>query len=132
MPGFILDEDTTNTVELHSMPEGEYQLRFLKGEQKMSKKTNKPMVQLNFDIVGEVEAKDLTHYIMLPTSDMDAKERNRRQLSIRDLKYAFGLSDNDRIDFDSLIGETVWAILAEEENEEYGKQNRIRRFLAKR
>lgn len=125
---FILDQDTTEAVELTTVPEGEYQIRFLAGEQKVSKK-GAPMLQLRFDIPEDPTSKDLTHYMMLPTPDMDAKQRNRRLLDIRNLKAAFGLTDSQAMDFDQLVGTLVWAVLAEEENEEFGMQNRIRRFV---
>lgn len=126
---FILDVETENAPEFKSLPDGtECQVRIMSAEIKNSKKGD-PMLALRFDVPDEPYAKDINHFIMLPTSNDDEKQKAQKQNRLKEFKAAFGLAPAGAISTDDMEGNKAWAILGEEESQEYGKQNKIKRFV---
>lgn len=122
--------DTTNfedSQELKSVPEGEYQVRVLSAEVKASQKTGGDYIMARLDIPSEPLSKEMNHVMMLPTNSDTEKQRNNRSLAIKNFFKAFGFSG--KVNLPEMEGATAWAILREEEDEEYGMQNRVRRFV---
>jgi len=73
--GFILEEDTSNVQEFHTVPNGsEIQLRIAAMELKKSKKGD-PMIEVRLGIPEDLLTKDVFHYIMLPTGADDEKRK---------------------------------------------------------
>jgi len=125
---FIIDEDTENVVEPGTVPAGEYELRIIKAESKNSQK-GEPMIAIQLDIPSEPTAKDIYLYVMLPTSSDDEKKKAQKLVNLKRFKTAFNLPQTGPINSDDLDGLMTWAILDEKEDEEYGKSNRIKRFV---
>jgi len=116
--------------ELTTLPDGsEAELVISTIEVRVSKNTGGKFIYVIFDIVGEPNTKSITHVMMLPTDKDDDKRKNQRLRAIRHFYEAFGIPTSGSVDLSSFVGNTGWAILREEADEEYGTQNRIRRFI---
>lgn len=122
----FLNFDFEDTYEPVAIPEGEYMVRVINAEVKSGQKG--PFLILRLDVPEEPKAKDMTHVLMLPTENDDAKQANRRKLAIKRLLEATGIGLGG-FSPEQLVGSTFYAYLVEEESEEYGTQNRIRRIL---
>jgi hypothetical protein len=125
---FILDIGTEDVPEITSVPQGEYELKILSAETKDSKKGD-PMIALYMEVLGEATADNLNHYIMLPTDGDDEKTRVRKLNRLKEFKSCFHLPSSGPIASEDMVGATGWAILGEEESQEFGKQNRVKRFI---
>jgi hypothetical protein len=128
---FILDTDTSNVESFTSVPTGEYELRIVKAESKNSQKGD-PMLAVQMDIPSESKSKDVFHYIMLPTGNDDVKRSTQKLVNLKDFKAAFGFPQSGPISTDEMEGARGWAILVEEDDQQYGKANRVKRFIAGR
>ena len=125
----FLGQDFDNIFEPKSVKEGEYQLRVLDAQTKTSSKTGGDYISVKLEIVGEPEAKDINHVMMMPTSNDDVKKRNSRLSAIANFLKACGLDPATTSNVNEVIGCPCWAILAEEADPEYGMQNRVKRFV---
>jgi hypothetical protein len=125
----FLGQDFNNIFEPKSVKEGEYQLRVLDAQTKTSSKTGGDYISIKLEIVGEPEAKDINHVMMMPTSNDDVKKRNSRLSAIANFLKACGLDPASTSNVNEVIGCSCWAILAEEADPEYGMQNRVKRFV---
>lgn len=125
----FLGQDFDNIFEPKSVKEGEYQLRVLDAQSKTSSKTGGDYISVKLEIVGEPEAKDINHVMMMPTSNDDVKKRNSRLSAIANFLKACGLDPATTSNVNEVIGCSCWAILAEEADPEYGMQNRVKRFV---
>lgn len=127
---FLEDVNLNDCFEYESMPEGEYNLRIMDINRKTSQKTGGDFIMARIEIVNEPKSKDINHVMMLPTAADDVKQRNNRILAINRFMKAFGFDPTAPPTMEEMIGAVTErpAYLVEEENEEYGTQNRIRRF----
>ena len=126
----FLDFNLQDVPELNALPEGEYELRILACEVKTSAAGN-PMVSISMDCPAEVTSKGIHHTLMLPTAADDEKKKNGRLRGLKGFCDAFGIDYSNGITLDeSVVGLTGWAILGIESSEEYGDQNRVRRFVS--
>jgi hypothetical protein len=125
----FLGQNYDEVFEPKSVKEGEYQLRVLDAQTKVSKNTGGEYISAKLEIVGEPEAKDINHVIMLPTPNDDLKQKNKRLSAISNFLKACGLDPASTQNVNEVIGCTCWAILVEESDPEYGMQNRVRKFV---
>ena len=128
---FIIDVETEGVEGFHTVPADEYELRILKAEQKTSKKGD-PMLEIQLEIPSDPKSKDMFHYLMLPTNSDDEKRKTQKLVNLKEFKAAFGLPASGPISEADLEGARGWAILAEDESTEFGKSNKIKRFVAGR
>ena len=126
----FLGQDFDNVFEPKSMKEGEYQFRVLDAQVKTSQKTGGEYISAKLEIIGEPEAKDINHVMMLPTANDDLKQKNKRLTAIQYFLKACGLEPSNVDNIQEVVGCTGWALLTEEADPEYGSQNRVRRFIA--
>lgn len=124
----FLDLNFDEVFEPTSKKEGEYQLRVLDCQVKESSKGKGSFLSAKFEIVGEPTAKDISHVMMLPKAEDDVKQRNKRLFAIQSFIKACGMDPAASFQPEELAGHTCWAILTEEQDPEYGTQNRVRRF----
>lgn len=128
----FLDVETEGAPEFTSLPDGtEVQLRLLNAEIKNSK-AGDPMLAIRYDVPEYPYAKDINHFIMLPNNDDDAKRKAQKQNRLKDWKAAHDLPPTGPISIDDMEGAKAWAILGEEDSQDFGKQNRIKRFVISR
>jgi len=125
----LLDLNLDDVKELSSVEPGEYQLRINSAEIKTSEKTGGQYLSVLMAISDESDSKDVRKVFMLPTSDDDDKTRNNRLRAVKNFYEAFGVDSSGSVDTDTLPGLTGWAILAEEEDPQYGVSNYVRRFV---
>jgi len=128
--GFLEGMNFDDVVEPTAVPEGEYELRISEIAQDTNK-NGEPYILPKFDIVSEPTAKTVTKYMALPSASMDEKKLNKSKLNLKRFFEALGVDAGGGIDLDALVGETVWAMLGLEEDEQYGEQNYIKKFVAK-
>lgn len=125
-----LTEDLADIPDETTKPDGEYQVQLVTFELATSKNDpNRQMFHLQLEVVGEPLVKTIGHWLLIPNDSDDEKSVLRRKRAQRSFFEAFDIPTSGRIEFEEHIGKTGWAILVEEENKEYGKQNRVRRFV---
>jgi hypothetical protein len=122
--------DFSGVYEPETVAEGEYQLKVLDAEMKTSTKTGGEFIMVKMGISNNPKAKDISHVMMLPTQKDDPKQKNNRLSNIQNFFKACGVDNVQNIN--ELVGCTPWAILVEEETPEFGKQNRVKRFVVGR
>jgi len=121
----FLDMNFDDVVEPRAVaPDKEYKLRILEVREGTDKNGNTYLMP-RFEILDEVGAKDFTYFMGLPNDQMDAKRLNTTKYKIKNFVEAFGLG-NDVSDWQGSEG---WAILGLEENEQWGEQNFIKKFV---
>lgn len=89
----------------------------------------------NFELAEEAGYQMFSKYFALPSSSMDAKERQRCALAIKRFATCFDLDlrqmfdSSGAVDEDYLRGKTGWAILGIKDDPEYGQQNVIKKMI---
>jgi hypothetical protein len=123
----LLDLNVNDAVDLEAMAEGEYPLRIVAAEMQRSKKGNQ-MLMVRFEIIDEPHSKDINHYLLFPSDEDDAKRKNQRLLAFKNFYKAFGVDASSPVDVDELVGLEGTAFLGVDSSDEYGEQNRIKKF----
>jgi hypothetical protein len=126
----LLELNLNDVKELSTVEPGEYQLRITQCEVKTSEKTGGQFLKVLFDIPEEADSKGLSKVFMFPTDADDDKVRNNRLRSIKIFYEGFGIDYEGAVETDDLVGLTGWAILAEDEDPQYGVSNYVKRFVA--
>jgi len=128
----ILDLDFTGTVEPKAYPGGkEYKIRLL-DVTKDTNKNDEAYILPRFEISGKPDSKDFTHYMGLPHSGMNEKQANSAKFRIMQFYGCFGIPTKGKINLEDYKGKEGWAILGYKEDDEYGPQNFVRKFLEKK
>lgn len=136
---FLENVNFNDVVEPTTVAGGEeYQIRIIdvktdeNGDLPVNKNGNKYLMPL-FEIPEEVGAKNFSHYVPLPSSDMDAKSANEVKYRLQQFLKCFGFDPaNPPDDPEDLVGSEGYAILGEKNDPQYGDQNTIRRFIVER
>lgn len=123
--------DDKNLPEETTVDPGEYQLQLISAKHQMSNAGN-PMVTCLFGVVDEPNAMNVFYHITLPTDGDDEKTVARKLRRLRTFYQAFGIDYSKPVDLDELGGETGFAILKLEEDEEYGSRNIVSRFVPRK
>jgi len=106
--------------------DAEYKLRILEVREGTNK-SGGPYLMPRFEICDVVGAKDFSYYIGLPDASMDAKRLNNTKYKLKNFMDAFKLEyASDPTDW---VGSEGWAILGVENNEQYGDQNYVKKFV---
>lgn len=131
---FILDVDTTDVKEFHTLPTGtEAEVRIVKVTQKNSKSSQEPMLEIQMDIPDDQLSKDIYYYLMLPTNTDSEKRKAQKLLNLKELKAAFDLPATGPISTEDMEGRRAWAILKEEEGDGENKsRNSVSKFVTGR
>ena len=108
----------------------EYELRILEAKTDVNKSGN-PYLLPRFEVVGEATTKDFTKYLGLPHAEMDAKQLNKAKYGLKNFLECFGMPTSGQLQVDDMNGLTGWAILGGEDNEGYGEQNYIKKFVVR-
>lgn len=115
----------------HAVPAGEYQLMLASAEvrdQKPDKGTGR-FIMATFEILGDPDAKLITHVMMLPAADDNDRKKNNRLRNIGDFFKCFGIPSKGSVNLSAYEGNQGWAILNVEDGGEFGEQNRVKRFI---
>lgn len=120
--GFIT-ANLDDVREQVAAPEGEYELRITKAEEKTSKK-GKDMAVITFAFEDtSLDAPRFNHYILKPDGDDETQDLNRMREWKR-LCKACGVSTD--IDVGDLAGESLTAFVHQETGEDNVVRNRVR------
>ena len=125
----LLSLNLSEVKDLRSVEPGEYKLRLVEVKQAVSKNGN-DYLMARLSLPDVPDAKDINHVMMLPDGSRDEKKTNARLRAIRNFMVTFGQDISSEINLDAMAGSEGWAILIEEEDAEYGTQNRIKRFMS--
>ena len=141
MGDYMLDfsnDDLESGKELTAANEGEYRLRLKDwktdddGKIKKFTEDDKPFIMPVFEVINCEEAdhtKDINHFLWLVDDWMDAKQKNNARFALREFWTALGIDYRMPIDPESAIGAECDALLIVQEDQGYGEQNRIKRFI---
>lgn len=127
--------DLGDVKEPQSLPDGEYLLTLLSLSIGKSKKEGKYFEQSFLKaLIGFAEHPDariFNHIMMLPTMKVEEDfEKNRR--NVKRFCDGFDISYDDLVDeakYQTLKGLQTWAAVRERNDEEYGSQNQVSRFV---
>lgn len=123
----FLDMNFDDVVEpTVAAADAEYKLRILDVKEGTNK-NGEPYLMPRFEICDVVGAKDFAKYLGLPSPSMDAKKLNNTKYGLKTFMDAFEIDyASDPADW---VGSEGWAILGVEENEQYGPQNYVKKFV---
>lgn len=122
--------NTKDVPEPQPVAAGEYVIRIIRAEVKPRTKGQGTMLALTFDLPGEGDTKLVNHWLMLPDTAEDETSENRVLRNLKAFGEAFDVDFEAGIEVDDLLRKEGKAILSVETSDEYGEQNRIKRFLA--
>jgi len=126
----LLDIDVSSAEEPKVVPaDEEYKLRILDATIDRDK-NDEPYLLPRFEVVDEPLAKDFTKFLRLPHDGLNEKQLARVQWNLKLFLEAFDLPTKGRLDPEDLKGKVGWAILGIEDNEQYGEQNYVKKFIA--
>ena len=144
MTDYMMDfsnDDLESGKELEAAREGEYRLRLkdwkTDEDGKVTRKTEDgrpyilPVMEI-IDCEGMEYMKDFTHFLWLVDEDMEPKKKNNARFALREFWTAFGIDYRQPIDPEAVIGATAEALLSTTEDDKYGLQNRVQRFMSSR
>ena len=127
----LIDVNPGEAKELVAVEAGEYEVSILSAELKESQ--NKPgnqMIEVNLRIEGEPLAKPLRDWLQLPNGNDDEGSKNRKLLKLSAFCKCFEYDFSAGIETEDLPGLSGRVILGLENSEEFGDQNRVRRYLS--
>lgn len=131
----LIDCDVDDAQEPVAVAPGEYKIRitgFVKdGQGRIKRKSDSgnEYFIVSFDIPDEEFSKSFTHIFSIPTKQLeqeDPKKVNSMKWQLKVLKDAFNLVE---IKFNDMVGREGYALLTLVESDEYGKQNKIKKFI---
>lgn len=125
----LIDINVADTPDLVALEAGEYEVKVERAEIRTSQKTGGNFIMLLLSVPAEPNAKLINHIMMLPTQDDDERKAQNRRRAIKEACQAFDVEMTPPINVENFVGQSSFAILAEEEDAEYGTQNRVRRFV---
>lgn len=124
----FLDVPTGDSVEPKAQPAGEAKIRITSAVIGTDKNNHSYFLP-RFEIPKEPYAKEFTKFFGLPHEEMTEKQLNACKFNLDSFKKCFKIK-KDKFSMDEVIGLEGWAILGLGEDEEYGEQNYIRRFIS--
>lgn len=115
----------------HAVAEGEYHLLLVSAEIKDQKpeKGSGRFLQATMEVMDDPNAKLISHVMMLPSEDDNDRKKNNRLRAIGDFLKAFSIPSSGSVNFAQYEGNMGWAVLRVETSDDYGDQNKIRRFI---
>ena len=122
----ILDFNLDEVPELKAVAPGEYSVSILSADERTDKNGN-PGIRMVMKISGEEDVKPLSYWLSLPGDKEEGEDRNRKLRTLKRFLECFGLILP--LEVDDLVGEEGWVLLSIETSDDYGDQNRIKRFL---
>lgn len=127
----LIDVNPGEAKELVAVESGEYEVSVLGAELKESQ--NKPgnmMIELSLRVEGEPLAKPVRDWLQLPNSNDDEGTKNRKLLKLSSFCKCMDYDYSSGIETDDLPGLSGRVILGLESSDEFGDQNRVRRYLS--
>jgi len=120
-----LNLDLENIPDIQLLPPGEHKVQILSIEEKTSKAGNQ-YLNVRLESVDAEMVGDIYHVVMLPRASDDKKQDARTRQRIKDFFAAFDVSGQNT---DDLIGQTGWALVTVENDQNDEPQNKVSRFV---
>jgi hypothetical protein len=131
--GSILELHFDDVYDFETLPDGEeVQLRIARAEIYRKEGGTRSNLHVIFEDPSNERVQDIHVFMGLPTADDDVKLANKMKLRIKAFYEAAGIDMSGPIDLDNLVGETLYAVVGEQEEPGYGRQNFIRSFSVPR
>lgn len=125
----VVNVPMDNVVDLIAVDAGEYKIRILQVNSGVDRNGN-PYLMPRYEIPTEEYSKDFTDFIGLPGPSDDAKTINRKKLKYRDFCLAFGFNPAEEHVLSDFEGSETWAALGKRDNnDEYGEQNYVKKYI---
>jgi len=123
----FLDVPTGDAVEPKAMPAGEYKIRIVSAVIDVDKNGNKYFLP-RFEIPKEPFSKEFTRFFGLPREGLTEKQLNAVKFNLDAFKKCFKIK-KEKFSIDEIVGLEGWVILGLGEDDEYGEQNYIKKFI---
>jgi hypothetical protein len=129
--------DFSDVSEPTTVPAGEYHVRIVNAEEKTAKNGETKYLTVRLEILEGASvspetllaAKDLNHTVFLPKGTDTPKQRQNSLWRIKEFCLAFGIDPTNNMDLAEWRGLTAWAIIAEDEDKQYGMQNNVKKWI---
>ena len=127
---FIKIANMGSAREREAVPEGEYNLIIISAEPTVVGKDELPIIKVLYEVEGESRAKIVGDTLWLPrASDPEARQEDA-VFALQNWCNTFGIPTTEEgIDLDGVKGLVGKAFLKETEDEKYGRQNAVSRYL---
>lgn len=126
----LIDVNPGDAKPLEAVPAGEYELSITSAEVvPLKKDPDKRQIALSYKIEGEPLAKSVRDWIGIPHATDDSDIENKKLLKLQAFCDSAQYDYSNGIDTDELPGMVVKAMLTVENDETYGDQNRITRYV---
>jgi len=126
----MLDMNLGDAQEPKAVPaDEEYKIRILTCRSD-NDKNGDPYLLPMFEIPDQPTSKGFTKFLRVPHQDLDAKQLNSAKWTMKMFLEAFGMDPGRPFDPEELSGKEGWAILGVSDDEEYGEQNYVKKFIA--
>ncbi len=125
----FIEININDAIEPSIVEEGEYAVRIEDAEVKVAQ-SGKKYIGLRLSILNEDNVKQVNEVLMLPDAADDESTKNRRLLALKRMCTCFDYEPQGGIDTAELIGREGRVFLKIEDSEQYGKSNKVRRYVA--
>lgn len=125
----FIEININDAIEPSIVEEGEYAVRIEDAEVKVGQ-SGKKYIGLRLSILNEDNVKQVNEVLMLPDAADDESTKNRRLLALKRMCTCFDYEPQGGIDTAELIGREGRVFLKIEDSEQYGKSNKVRRYVA--
>lgn len=122
----MLDLNLNDVEDLHAVPDGEYLLTLIEAIVAPSKAGNDQIVA-TLRLENDVNSKDIKIYMGLPTPEDDEKVVANKKRRIKKFYDRFKIDYSAELK--TGLGHQAWALLEYQDDEQWGPQNRVRRFI---
>jgi len=124
----FLDINLDDAVEPTAVPgDQEYKLR-ITDMREANDKNGQPYILPRFEIIGEPTTKEFTKFLRLPNDEQNEKQKNSTKWGLKVFFDTFDINSSTA-NTNEMIGQEGWAILGQEETEEWGEQNFVKKFV---
>jgi hypothetical protein len=131
----MLNINLSDVPELHHLPAGEYKLRIEGADLKDTKDATGKYAFIRYTSADDPDAKGISDFIHIPMESDDKTKANNKARRIADLVRGLGLNI-ETTDGDALVaalneaqGKCFWAILNEKDDDTYGTQNTVKKYV---
>ncbi len=125
------DQGIDESQEPHSVKPGDEHKLVIVSVNSGTDKNDFDYIMPKLEIIGDPYAKDFSHFLHIPDKDkMDAKTLNKAKWNFSVFAKCFGIDLSRPTDpSDDWPGAEGYAILGVGDNEEYGEQNFVKKFV---
>ena len=126
---FIKVTGVSDVQPEHILEEGEHLLRIVKAEDKLSQAGN-PMISLMLVSVDDPDALPIFDNLMLVDESTPDNVKSIWLRRLKQFQEAAGVNFDEGFDTEDLTDKEVWTILKVEDDDVYGRRNRVARYTA--